>query len=191
MQQYQDKRDKDMRLNKRDFLKISMVSGLSTYIEGITGLEKLVHAQEGPPPFLDEKQRSVLRGMITHLIPADKEPGALELGLGSMIETFLRVTPKARPLVKPGLKGVEESTKAQFAKSSFLELTPAERDELFKAMKEERLPKEIWKEISSKEFFSTIRMFTVAVYYSNPKVRRFIGYSGPAQPKGYQDYDVI
>jgi hypothetical protein len=180
-----------MRFNKREFLKISMITALSAYLDGITGLEKILYAQEGPPPFLTDQERAVFHAIIGHLIPADQEPGVLELGLGSMIETFLRVTPQARPLIKPGLQGIEESVKTMWGKNSFLELTPKEKDRLFQELKSGRVKGKAWEKISSKEFFSTIRMFTVGLYYSNPKVWSFIGYSGPAQPKGHPDYHLL
>lgn len=168
-----------------------MITALSSCLEGITGLEKVIYAQEGPPPFLNDQERAVFHALIGHLIPADQEPGVLGLGLGSMIETFLRVTPQARPLIKPGLQGVEESVKTMLGKNSFLELTPGEKDRLFNDVKEGRVKGRAWEKVSSTEFFTTIRMFTVGLYYSNPKVWSFIGYGGSAQPHGHPDYDLL
>jgi len=181
-----------MELTKRQFLKLSAATLLGLCVEGPLDLGEMAsYAQEGPPPFLNDQERALFQAFINHLIPPDQDPGVLELGLAGMIETFLRVTPQARPLVKPGLKGLEESAKEMFGKTSFLQLSKEEKDRLLNGLRTGQVKGKVWEEVSATEFFNTVRMFTVGLYYSNPRVWRSIGYTGPAQPKGHPDYDRL
>lgn len=173
-------------LTKREFLELSLKGALILTAGGLVGLPRLSAAQS-IPPYLSPSERGALRAMAARLIPQDSDPGFLELELGSLMETMMRVTPETRPLVPLGLKGLDESARAMFHKE-FVGLAPAQQDEILRALEGGTAPGEAWKALPSSRFFRLVRMFTVGLYYSHSRARRMIAYPGPGQPHGYPDY---
>lgn len=174
-------------LTKREFLELSLKGAMILTAGGVAGLPRLSGAQS-IPPYLSATERKVLRAMAARLIPPDTDPGFLELGLGSLMETMMRVTPDVRPLIPQGLKGVDELAQALFKKKEFADLTPQQQDELLGALEAGTAPGEAWQAQPSSRFFSVVRMFTVGLYYSNPMAQRMIAYPGPGQPHGHFDH---
>lgn len=176
-----------MKLTKREFLTTAIKGLIYASIGRFINLPKYSHAQ-AIPPYLAPNEKAIFRAFISRLVPKDKDPGVVELSMGNLIETMLRVTPEVRPVIPVGLKGVDETSRLMFDKKGFLELRDADKDKVIKAIELGKAQGETWKKLSSQKFFDTIRMFTVGIYYSDPAVWTFIGYPGPGQPHGYLDY---
>jgi hypothetical protein len=174
-------------LTKREFLELSLKGAMILTAGGLVGLPRLSDAQS-IPPYLSSSERNVLRAMAARLIPQDTDPGFLELGLGSLMETMMRVTLDVRPLIPQGLKGVDELAQAQFNKKGFTDLTLQQQDKLLRSLEAGTASGEAWKNHTSSRFFAVVRMFTVGLYYSNPMAQRMIAYPGPGQPHGHFDY---
>lgn len=173
-------------LTKREFLELSLKGALILTAGGLAGLPRQGAAQS-IPPYLSPSQRGALRAMAARIIPRDSEPGFLELELGSLMETMMRVTPETRPLVPLGLKGLEESAQALFHQE-LVALAPAQQDKVLQALEAGTASGESWKALPSQRFFRLVRMFTVGLYYSDLRMRPIIGHPGPGQPHGYPDY---
>lgn len=174
-----------MKLTKREFFSTA-IKGL-IYVSIGRFIPKYSNAQV-IPPYLAPEEKEIFRAFISRLVPKDKDPGVIELGLGNFIENMLRITPDARTIIPLGLRSVDETSRLMFNKKRFVQLGDADKDKVIKAIENGDAPGERWEKLSSRRFFDFMRMFTIGIYYSNPTVWGFIGYPGPGQPHGYTDY---
>lgn len=132
----------------------------------------------------------LLKAILKRLIPEDEGidlVGFLDwavdkpLGRGDRLEGM----PDEAVLFREGLKGVEESVKAGYAKDSFKELSPEEQDGFLTALQEGKLEGGVWGRIPPSYFFIKLLTKALTGYCSHPLAWMRMGFPGPSFPEGY------
>jgi hypothetical protein len=126
------------------------------------------------PPILSDAQRQLFVAVLDRIVPAREGlAGAGGLGVDTMIERTLALTPSLRRLFLEGLTVIEVAGASQ-SDDGFLALDPAVQEEVLRLV-EARAP----------VFFAALVEHTYRGYYTLPDVQAAIGYpTRPPQPDG-------
>jgi gluconate 2-dehydrogenase gamma chain len=87
--------------------------------------------------------------------------------------------PPDREAYRLGLGGIEQIAQALF-KADFGHLTPAQQDEVIKALATSNPPGEMWKTLRADRFFEEMLAELTIFYYAHPWAQDEIGYTGYA-----------
>ncbi len=129
-------------------------------------------------------QRATIEAATARIIPADRDPGALEAGVINYIENALAgYDVEKAPLYIEGVAELDRMASDSFAASDFLSLQPEQQDQILTALDNGR-----------RSFFSVLLEHTMQGFYGDPshggnKDRaswKMIGFPGPSSPKGYE-----
>jgi gluconate 2-dehydrogenase gamma chain len=151
------------RYDRRDFIKGVTVAAGSASLLG--GCSRRTSAWR----FLTDGEAELAGLICEQIIPADQDPGALELGVVNFIDKQL-VGPYQRhqEAYRSGLRGTEETSQAMFS-LTFKELSWEEQTEVLKALEAGKAPGKTWENTSSASFFSLIRDHTMQGFYGSPR----------------------
>jgi len=135
------------------------------------------------PSKLLSREVQTLTACLDTIIPADITPGAVQLGVPDSIISKSASDRKYRRLIKKGCDWLDKMAK-QYNAESFASLSDADRQKVVSLASEERsnsLPGIFFKQMRSDAFY---------YYYANPESWIGVGYKGPPQPFGFQDYTL-
>lgn len=125
-------------------------------------------AASDTPVVLTAAQWKTVEAISGRIIPADAEPGAIEANVVNFIDKALANEDAAlKPVYAAGLPGVDAVSAKRF-KKKFVELTPAEQDEILTALesgKADGWPKGA---VAAPAFFAAVRDHTVFGFLCDP-----------------------
>jgi gluconate 2-dehydrogenase gamma chain len=168
------------RLSRRKFLGLVSASGLPALAPPPRALEHGgedsqragVYTQPEPTsqqPVFAAHQTPTLGALAEQIIPADTDPGAREAGVLHYIDRILRGDQASkRPLYAAGLEGVDQTSRLIFDKD-FIHLSFQEQTDIVKAIECGEGPGEIWKSVSSEQFFRMLWNHVLEGFYGPPE----------------------
>jgi len=110
-----------------------------------------------------------LAAICDQIIPLDQDPGAAWAGVVNYIDRQLCGPFKhLRQTYRQGIAAVDASGRALYG-ASFVDLTSARQVELLTRMEQGQAPHEVWKELSSAEFFGVVVEHTMQGFYGDPR----------------------
>jgi gluconate 2-dehydrogenase gamma chain len=130
------------------------------------------------------QQRATVEAATGRIIPADRDPGALEAGVIDYIEnTLTTYEAEHAPLYVAGIHELNRLARERFGSEAFISLRAEEQDQILTVLEEKRSP-----------FLSLLIEHTMQGFYGDPRHGgnlnrvgwKMIGFPGPSQPKGYQ-----
>jgi gluconate 2-dehydrogenase gamma chain len=126
-------------------------------------------APDGPWRVLSPEEASLVEAVTEQIIPADRDPGAKEAGVVRYIDRqldgpFQRLAAKYHK----GLACLAQTSQALFGKP-FEQLGWPEQTRLLQAMESGKVPKDIWSDPSSRDFFGMLRDHTMQGFYGSPR----------------------
>jgi hypothetical protein len=142
-------------------------------------------------PILTEEHVASIAAAAEAIIPADAfDGGVAPLDPGPVIATRARYQAQVARLYTAGLAALEQSVSIMFPGRRFVDLSLSERGRVLTAMRNGAAPGAAWRNISSQEFYRTLRTDVCFVYMTDPDVGRRLGFPGPSTSAGgYPDYD--
>jgi len=107
--------------------------------------------------------------LAEHIIPADEDPGATDVGVVNFMDKQL-VGPYKRhqPAYRTGLAGVQETSQALF-QIPFDRLSWEEQEEILELLFAGDAPGTTWETASSHQFIQLIRDHTMQGFYGSPR----------------------
>ena len=121
------------------------------------------------PQTLTAHQAETFGALAEQIVPADTEPGAREAGAVNHIERVLAGSQSHKqPLYAAGLEGVDQTSQLMFG-SDFIRLSFQEQTTVLKAIEAGEAPGEIWKSVSSLEFFRMLWTHVLEGFYGPPE----------------------
>jgi len=124
---------------------------------------------KSPWRFFTEEEARTLTAICERIIPADQDPGAAWAGVVNFIDRQLMGPYKRyRTTYRQGIAGVDESSLALHGKK-FVDLPVARQSDLLTALEKGDMPGEVWKRLSSKEFFGLVVTHTMQGFYGDPR----------------------
>ena len=132
----------------------------------------------------DAHQRSTLEAAAGRIIPADRDPGALEAGVIVYIENALSgYDAEHAPLYVDGIRELDRLARETFGSEAFIQLRPEEQDQVLASLDERQ-----------SRFFSLLLEHTMQGFYGDPRHGgnrdrvgwKIIGFPGPSRPEGYR-----
>ena len=122
-----------------------------------------------PWRFLTPEEASTLTPICERIVPADQDPGAAWAGVVNYIDRQL-VGPFKRfqKTYRKGIAGVGETSLAVFGKK-FVELPSERQTRVLTTLEKDQAPGEVWKQISSKQFFALLVGHTMQGFYGDPR----------------------
>lgn len=142
-------------------------------------------------PILTDEHVATIAAAAEAIIPADDfDGGVAPLDPGPVIATRARYQAHVARLYARGLAALEQSVSIMFPGRRFVGLSLAERGRVLTAMRNDAAPGAAWRDVSSQEFYRTLRGDVCFVYMTDPDVCRRIGFPGPSTSAGgHPDYD--
>ena len=132
----------------------------------------------------DAHQRSTLEAAAGRIIPADRDPGALEAGVVDYIEnTLAGYDAEHAPLYVDGIQELDRLAREKFGSAAFVQLNPDQQDQILTLLEKQR-----------SAFFSVLLEHTMQGFYGDPRHGgnrdrvgwKMIGFPGPSRPEGYR-----
>ena len=132
----------------------------------------------------DAHQRSTLEAATGRIIPADRDPGALEGGVIDYIEnTLAGYDAEHAPLYVDGIQELDRLAREKFGAAAFIQLSADEQDQILASLDERR-----------SRFFSLLVEHAMQGFYGDPRHGgnrervgwKIIGFPGPSRPEGYR-----
>ena len=129
-------------------------------------------------------QRSTLEAATGRIIPADRDPGALEAGVIDYIEnTLAGYEAEHAPLYVDGIQELDRLAREQFGSAAFVSLQAEQQDRILNLLEKQR-----------SAFFSLLLEHTMQGFYGDPRHGgnrdrvgwKLIGFPGPSRPEGYR-----
>jgi hypothetical protein len=140
---------------------------------------------------LSDRDVATIDAAAEAIIPGDDlDAGVAVLGPGHVIAMRVRYQAQMADLYARGLAALEQSVDIMFPGRRFVDLSLAERGRVLTAMRHGAAPGAGWREVSSQEFYRTLRADVCFVYTTDPDVCRRIGFPGPSTATGgHADHD--
>jgi gluconate 2-dehydrogenase gamma chain len=150
-------------ITRRFFLRLTSVSLLAS------PLFEPLPLLPGTWRFFDATEAQTIDALCERIIPVDQDPGASWAGVVHYIDRKLAgYFRRHQRLYRLGLQGLHESSLALFGKA-FIDLTPAQQDELLAKLESNQAPGNTWKQISASEFFNRLVEHTIQGFYGGPR----------------------
>lgn len=180
--------------SRRAFLQVALRAAQSSALSLtlpviLTACDRAQQAQLDGAGFntLDAIEAAELEAIAARIIPSDETPGAGEAGVIYFIDHVMGTRPEQLAELLSGLQELQARAAEQFGSGRFADLTPAQQDQLLRAI--EQTP-----------FFGTLRYLSIAGMFSLPEYGgnrdlagyRLIGFEDRhvwTPPFGYYDAD--
>jgi ribosome-associated toxin RatA of RatAB toxin-antitoxin module len=145
--------------------------------------------QPHQPLFVSEHQQRTLEALASTLLPPDDfDAGARGMGFVGVAEVRARYEAGRGQLYLTALQAVDQMAQAQFARASFVELTPDQQHALLDAIHRNQADPAAWGAVKPAAFFEALWEDVVFLYCTHPDTWRRIGWPGPAfDAGGYAD----
>ena len=157
--------------SRRTCLKIMVAAagGIAAGVGSAKLVGRLGAAPEGPWRVLTPEEALLVEAVSEQIIPADRDPGAKEAGVVNFIDKQLD-GPYKRFADKyhKGLQSLAQTSQSMFGKS-FVQLSWPDQTRLLQAMESGKVPKDIWSDPSSRDFFSMLRDHSMQGFYGSPR----------------------
>ena len=130
------------------------------------------------------QQRATVEAATGRIIPADRDPGALEACVIDYIEhTLTTYEAEHVPLYINGIDELDRLARDEFGSEAFISLRAEEQDKILTILEEKRSP-----------FLAVLIEHTMQGFYGDPRHGgnrnraswKMIGFPGPSHPNGYQ-----
>ena len=122
-----------------------------------------------PSRVLTARQTEILGALAEQIIPTDADPGARDAGVVQYIEKILAGDQAAKqPLYAAGLEGVDQASRLTYGRD-YAHLSFQEQTSVLKAIEQGQCPGEIWKSLSSQEFFHMLWGHVLEGFYGPPE----------------------
>jgi gluconate 2-dehydrogenase gamma chain len=180
-------------MTRREFLlQSALYSGAAWALINLPRPRALAAAAASTAPVvLSPAEWKLVEAISGRIIPTDDEPGAIEAGVVNFIDKALANEEKALvPVYKAGLPGVDRAANARF-KKSFVELAPAEQDEVLAALESGKVP---WPKmgVAAAQFLTILTAHTVYGFVCDPAYGgnrdyagwKVVGYPGRQHHRG-------
>ncbi len=157
-------------ISRRRFLGLLSALGLMRASAPIASIA----ASPAPAPapefrVLTAPQVALLEAIAEQIIPRDQDPGAREAGAVHYIDRVLAGEQSYRmPLYVAGLEALDRSSQAMFG-ASFIRLSFDQQTAVLKAVEQGKAPGEMWKKVSSMDFFATVWNHVLEGFYGPPE----------------------
>ncbi len=149
-------------LRRRRFLQLAATAAAS-------GAAITCANRRGSRRYLSGEEAATLDAIGNRLIPADQDPGAAQAGLVNFIDCQLMGPYRRyRKTYRHGLIAVDHVSSARFGKP-FVELAPAEADEILTGLERGEVPPAVWDPAQAKAFFELLLAHTMQAYYGDPR----------------------
>ena len=151
------------RLNRRAFLQAALAA---TAAAG-TGV---ACGKNGTPwHFFSVDEARCLAAICDQIIPPDQDQGAAWAGVVNYIDRQLcGAYENLRATYRLGLAAVDKTSRASY-KNVFADLEPSQQIELLHALEQGKAKAEIWKGVSSSEFFGYLLDHIMQGFYGDPR----------------------
>ncbi len=117
---------------------------------------------------MEAHEVATLEAVSEQIIPGDSDPGARAAGVVHYIDRVLVSEQREkRWLYTAGLAGTDETSRTMFGRP-FIQLEFDQQTAVLKAIEQGQAEGEIWKKVSSKDFFSTVWNHTLEGFYGPP-----------------------
>ncbi len=157
--------------SRRTCLKLmaAAVGGAAAGIGGAKSVGRLGAAPEGPWRVLTSEEAALVDAVAEQIIPADRDPGAHEAGVVNFIDRQLD-GPYARFADKyhKGLRCLTLTCQKLHGRA-FAQLNWPDQTRVLQALESGKVPKDIWTDPSSREFFGLLRDHTMQGFYGSPR----------------------
>ena len=119
--------------------------------------------------FFTADEMETLSAICEQIIPADEDPGAVDVGVPIFIDRQL-TGPYRRfqEMYRRGLAGVEDSSQTMFGKR-FAALSWSNQTALLKALESGKPAGQAWKTRSAAAFFDMVRDHSLQGFYGSPR----------------------
>ena len=125
-------------------------------------------AASDKPVVLTAAQWKTVEAISGRIIPADAEPGAIEANVVNFIDKALANEDAAlKPVYAAGLTGVDAVSAKRF-KKKFVELAPAEQDEILTALESGKADGWPKGPVAAPAFFAAVQAHTVFGFLCDP-----------------------
>ncbi len=141
---------------------------------------------------LSSEEWKTVEAITGRIIPTDDDPGALEAGCVNFIDKALaHEDTSLRPQYDIGVRGIDAEAKRRTGKP-FAELDPTSQDEVLVSLEAGTAADWPSDEITSQQFFETVRLHTIYGFLADPKYGgnrnysgwKLVGYPGPRHHLG-------
>jgi len=150
------------KITRRKFMQLAATAAAAGPIVSCAGLRS-------PWRFLTEAEARTLGALCERLIPADQDPGAAWAGVVNFLDLQLAGPyNKLRATYRQGLAGADQTSQVLFGRR-FVELPPAQQDEVLRALEKGRAAGDAWKRLSSEQFFDLLVTHTMQGFYGDPR----------------------
>ena len=148
---------------------VAAAGGIAAGVGSAKLVGRLGAAPEGPWRVLTPEEALLVEAVSEQIIPADRDPGAKEAGVVNFIDRQLD-GPYKRFADKyhKGLQCLAQTSQSMFSKP-FEQLSWPDQTRLLQAMESGKVPKDIWADPSSRDFFSMLRDHTMQGFYGSPR----------------------
>lgn len=144
--------------------------------------------------YLQRDEWETLEAVCARVVPQPDRPGSpvpivpfidRKLSRGGGPGYRYENMPPLRMAWRLGIAGIEKEARSRHHQP-FIRLTAAEQDEILRAIQEETVEGDLWKELPPGRFFTHVLLETVVgIYYAHPAAWNETGFGGPASPRGY------
>lgn len=118
---------------------------------------------------LTTHQTEILGALAEQIVPTDADPGARDAGVVQYIDRVLAGNQASKqPLYAAGLEGVDQTSRLMFGRD-FVQLSFQEQTSVLKAIEKGHAAAEIWKTVSSQEFFRMLWNHVLEGFYGPPE----------------------
>jgi gluconate 2-dehydrogenase gamma chain len=148
-------------VDRRGFLKVGGAAAAAAAV-GCRGLESRWRA-------LSDDEAGTLAAVADQIVPPDEDAGAAQAGVVAFIDRQLATRrKKSLAIWRSGIRSLETTARRLHAKG-FVELGAEAQAALLRALEQQAVDMSDWPEIGPKEFFHTLRSYTLMGFYGDPR----------------------
>lgn len=157
--------------SRRTCLKViaAAAGGAAAGVGGALSVGRLGRAPDGPWRVLTPDEAALVDAVAEQIIPADRDPGAHEACVVCFIDKQLD-GPYASSADRyhKGLRYLTQTSRKMFG-DVFERLSWPDQTRVLQALESGKAPKELWPDLSPRDFFNMVREHTMQGFYGSPR----------------------
>ncbi len=161
-----------LELTRRRFLSMLAAVGLARAASPPASTAKplnLVQISSSGYQALDAHQAATLGAIADQIVPPDQDPGGREAGAVTYIDRVLSGEQREkRALYSAGLEGTDQTSQLNFG-HDFVDLSFEQQTSVLKAIEQGQAQGEIWRAVSSGDFFALVWNHVLEGFYGPPE----------------------
>lgn len=144
--------------------------------------------------FFSDDEGRLLDAVVDRLVPQDDRAPAERVPITPWIDQMLAEDdtdgfrkdgmPWDQDMWRQALVGLDQTARARYDRQ-FVDLEPAERDDVLSAVQSGEAEGEVWRALAADAVFEKVVQEVASVYYAHPSAWSEIGWPGPASKRGY------